>query len=195
MTEGAWNNLGLYFYALGGANNYASAEEAYRKAIGLRSDYASARLNLAVLHRARGADAAAIDGLYDAIAAGEPSPEGAILDWAVIYAVRGKTRQNREILERGTRALPESEVIARALAVSEYQTKDCRKAEEVLARFEAPTQSVETLNSLALIRVCLGRRDDAIQLFRRSLALQPGQQTVVQSLAVLEGGDGRRPGS
>jgi Flp pilus assembly protein TadD len=58
----------------------------------------------------------------------------------------------------------------------------------VLGRFEAPTRSPETLNALALIRACLGRKEEASNLFRRSLAIDPNQETVVRSLAVLEGG-------
>jgi predicted AlkP superfamily phosphohydrolase/phosphomutase/Tfp pilus assembly protein PilF len=195
MTEGAWNNLGLYYYALGGAKNLATAEDAYRNAIRVAPAYASPKLNLAVLQRTRGEDAAAVDGLFAAIEAGQPDAEGTILDWAVSYDVKGKTKASREILERGMRTLPESEAIARALAVSFYQSKDCPKADALLARFEPVSKSPETLNALALVRVCLGRKDDAVALFRRSLALQPGQDTVVRSLALLEGGGAHRQGS
>jgi tetratricopeptide (TPR) repeat protein len=195
MTEGAWNNLGLYYYALGGAKNLATAEDAYRNAIRVAPAYASPKLNLAVLQRTRGEDAAAVDGLFAAIEAGQPDAEGTILDWAVSYDVKGKTKASREILERGMRTLPDSEAVARALAVSLYQSKDCPKADALLARFEPVSKSPETLNALALVRVCLGRKDDAVALFRRSLALQPGQDTVVRSLALLEGGGAHRQGS
>jgi predicted AlkP superfamily phosphohydrolase/phosphomutase/tetratricopeptide (TPR) repeat protein len=195
MTEGAWNNLGLYFYALGGAKNLATAADAYENAIRVRPEYASPKLNLAVLRRTRGEDAAAIDGLFAAIASGQPDPEGTILDWAVAYAVKKKAKESLEVLERGVRALPDSEIVARALSVDLYQAKDCGRADSVLARYEPATKSPETLNALALVRVCLGRKDDAVALFRRSLALQPGQDTVVRSLALLEGREPPRQGS
>jgi Flp pilus assembly protein TadD len=67
-----------------------------------------------------------------------------------------------------------------------FEGKDCRRADQGLTAFEASTQSPETLNALALVRACLGRREDAVRLFRRSLALAPDQPRVVQSLTVLE---------
>lgn len=197
MTEGAWNNLGLYFLALGGPKNLPQAEAAFEKAVALRADYASPKLNLAVLHRTEGKDAQAIEGLFQAIAAGQPDGPGMILDWALIYGVKGKAKESREILERGTRAFPDDENVARALAVSYYQSKSCPQADALLGRFEARTVNPETLNALALVRTCLGRRDEAVRLFRRSLAIDPRQDTVVRSLAVLEGGApaGEKPGS
>ena len=39
-----------------------------------------------------------------------------------------------------------------------------------------------------LVRACFGREEDAIVRLRHSLAIAPNQQTVVQSLTVLEGG-------
>jgi predicted AlkP superfamily phosphohydrolase/phosphomutase len=197
MTEGAWNNLGLYFLALGGPKNLAQAEAAFEKAIALRFDYASPKLNLAVLRRNEGKDPQAIDGMFQAVAAGEPDPGGIILDWALLYGVKGKTKESREVLERGAKAFPDDENIARALAVSYYQAKSCSQADALLGRFEARTQNPETLNALALVRTCLGRRDEAVRLFRRSLSINPNQDTVVRSLAVLEGGApaGEKPGS
>ena len=58
----------------------------------------------------------------------------------------------------------------------------------MLSPFEAATREPQTLNALALVRACLGRKEDAIALFRRSLALAPDQPTVVQSLELLQGG-------
>ena len=194
MTEGAWNNLGLYLYALGGAKNLAAAEDAYRKAIELRPDYASAMLNLAVLQRTRGEDAKAIDGVFRSLAAGEPGPEGIVLDWALLYGLKGKPAPARQVLERGAAAYPDSERIARALGVSYFQGRECAKADAALGRFERETRSTDTLNALGLIRACLGRREDAAALFRRSLAINPAQDTVVRSLAVLEPGAGPAAG-
>jgi Flp pilus assembly protein TadD len=94
------------------------------------------------------------------------------------------------VLVRGAAAYPDSERIARALGVSYYQGHECAKADAALGRFEGATQSTDTLNALGLIRACLGRREDAARIFRRSLTLNPAQETVVRSLAVLEGGPG-----
>ena len=188
MTEGAWNNLGLYLFALGGEANQAGARAAYAKAIALRPDYASPKLNLAVLQRARGEDRQAIDGLFQAIALGHENPERVLLDWAFAYDVKARPRQEREVLERAVQLYPDSEAIHRALALLDFKQKDCRKADATLSPYEAPTKDTQTLNALALVRACLGRKEDAIALFRRSLSLAPGQPTVVQSLQLLQGG-------
>ena len=187
LTEGAWNNLGLYLFALGGEANQAGARAAYEKAIALRPDYASPKLNLAVLHRVRGEDRQAIDGLFQAIAMGHENPERLLLDWAFAYDVKGRQPQEREVLARGVELYPDSEAIHRALALLDFKQKDCRQADAALSPFEAPTQDPQTLNALALVRACLGRKEDAIALFRRSLALAPDQPTVVQSLDLLQG--------
>ena len=188
MTEGAWNNLGLYLFALGGEANQAGARAAYAKAMALRPDYASPKLNLAVLQRARGEDRQAIDGLFQAIASGHENPERVLLDWAFAYDVKARPRQEREVLERAVQLYPDSEAIHRALALLDFKQKDCRKADATLSPYESPTQDPQTLNALALVRACLGRKEDAIALFRRSLALAPGQPTVVRSLELLQGG-------
>ena len=195
LTEAAWNNLGLYHYAVGGAAHQAAAEEAYRKALALRPDYVTAKINLAVLDRDRGRDSAAIDGLFEALASGPGDSERSVLDWARNYGDKRKPKQALEVLERGGRALPESERIQRALALERYKAGECALADSTLGPFEAKTAAPETLNALALIRACLGRRDDAARLFRRSLSLEPGQETVVRALALIEGeaASGRKP--
>ena len=101
------------------------------------------------------------------------------------------------MLERGAKQYPDSETIDRALGMSYFKAKDCRSADRSLTRFEASTREPQTLNALALIRGCLGRKKEAIELFRRSLAIDPNQSAVVQSLNVLEAGAAEpgRPGS
>jgi tetratricopeptide (TPR) repeat protein len=197
LTDSAWNNLGLYLCGNPGKKDLAAAETAYRKALELRPDYGTAMTNLAALYLVKGDDRQAIDWIFRSLAAGYPNPDDTILDWAVRYQARGKRREAREVLERGAKAFPDSEVVNRALALDDYTAKRCPSADQTLGRFEAATQSPETLNALALIRACLGRREDAVALFRKSLAIAPGQPTVVQSLSVLEAGaaQGRRQGS
>jgi Flp pilus assembly protein TadD len=197
LTESAWNNLGLYLCGNPGKVDLAAAEAAYRKALELRPDYDTAMMNLAALYLLKGDDRQAIEWTFRSFAAGRPNPDDVILDWAAHYQAKGKRREARQVLERGASSYPDSEVVNRALALDDYTAKRCPAADQVLGRFEAATQSAETLNALALIRVCLGRRDDAVRLFRRSLALRPDQPTVVQSLTVLDSGSasGRRRGS
>jgi hypothetical protein len=188
LTEAGWNNLGLYLSNLGGAANLAAAVAAFRKSLELRPGYVSSRLNLALAHRIRGEEREAIDGLFQAIAAGQASPERTVLDWALYYEVKGKGVESREVLERGAQLYVDDEPIHRALALRYFKGKDCRRGEATLSRFEAATREPQTLNTLALIRACLGRKDDAVALFRRSLALVPNQKTVVESLELLQNG-------
>lgn len=189
LTEGAWNNLGLYHFARGGARHFAAAEEAYLQALALAPEDANAKSNLALLRRERGEDARAIDGLFEALAAGLSGGEDVILDWTKFYQTNGKTARAREVLDRGARRYPGSEPVRRAFAVEEYKAHRCAPADAALSPFEEATRSPETLNALALIRACRGRPDEAVRLFRRSLTFQPGQETVLKALAMLEGGD------
>jgi predicted AlkP superfamily phosphohydrolase/phosphomutase/tetratricopeptide (TPR) repeat protein len=187
MTEGAWNNLGLYL-SRNGKPNAARAEEAYRKALALRPEYASPQFNLAVLYRERGDERAALDWLFRSFAAGHADPEGTILLWASEYAQKNQPRPEREVLERGARQYPDSEPIARQLAVARFRAKDCAGAQALLAHFEAATGSPDTLNVLALLRTCLGRPDEAVRLFQKSLSIKPDQPGAIRSLNLLQKG-------
>jgi len=197
LTESAWSNLALYLCANPGKVDLAGAQAAYRKALELKPDDEPAMTNLAALYLQKGDDREAIEWTFKSFAAGRPNPDDVILDWAASYGARGKRSEARQVLERGAKSYPDSEAVNRALALDDYKAKRCPSADHTLGRFETATQSPETLNALALIRACLGRREEAIQLFRRSLAVKPAQPTVIQSLAVLEGGGtaGRRQGS
>ncbi len=187
MTEGAWNNLGLYL-SRNGKSDAAGAEAAYRQALALRPEYASPQFNLAVLYRERGDDRAAVDWLLRSLAAGHADPEGTILLWASEYQQKGKARPEREVLERGAGQYPDSETIARQLAVARFRAKDCAGAEAALARFEAASRDPDTFNVLALLRTCLGRPDEAIRLFQRSLSIKPDQPGAIRSLNLLQKG-------
>ena len=189
LTEGAWNNLGLYFRE--NTHDLASAESAFQKALALRPAYSSPQFNLAVLNRDRGNDTVAVDWLFRSITAGHADPEGTILLWYTEYKDKKKDGPAREVLERGARAYPGNETMARELAILRFKSKrDCPGAWDAIARFEATTAAPETLNVLGLIKTCLGRRDEAVALFKKSLSLNPEQPAVVQSLKVLEGAPG-----
>ena len=106
MTEGAWNNLGLYL-SRNGKPEPPGAEEAFRKALALRPDYPSPQFNLAVLYRdARRRRARPSTGSSARSPRGTPIPQGTILRWAAEYAQKGKPRPEREVLERGARPVP-----------------------------------------------------------------------------------------
>ncbi len=183
VTEGGWNNLGVYFREKG---NYSPAEAAFQKALAMRPTYASPVFNLAVLYRERGQDQKAIDWLFRSLEAGHADPEGTILRWFSEYHDKGKQREAREMLERGARAYPANEKIARELGLTRFKAKDCQGAWDATARFETATRDPDTLNALGLFQTCMGKREEAVALFERSLSLKAGQPAVVQAVNLLK---------
>jgi tetratricopeptide (TPR) repeat protein len=183
LTEGGWNNLGIYLRETG---NYAPAEAAFQKALQLRPVYASPQFNLAVLYRATGQDRKAIDWLFKSLVAGHAEPEVTILRWFGEYDDAKKPAMAREVLERGTRAYPADERIGRELGLMRFKARDCPGALEAVQSFENTSQDADTLNAIALFETCLGRRDEARALFEKSLRLKPGQPGVIQSLNLLQ---------
>ncbi len=183
LTEVGWNNLGVYLRD--NTKNFPAAETALRKSIELAPRYATPQFNLATLYRMRGEDRKAIDWLFRSFAAGHAHPEDTILNWYVGFDDRGRTAASREILERGARAYPGSEAIALGLGLMRYHARDCPAAWQAVSPFESATRSVETLNAMAMIQVCLGRRAESIGLLERSLAIDPAQKGAQESLRLL----------
>jgi tetratricopeptide (TPR) repeat protein len=194
LTEGAWNNLGLYLSKKGGKEMVAAAEDAFQKALVLRPGYPSPLFNLAILHRTRGDDRKAIEFLFRSLEAGHADPAGTVLGWAAFYDEGGKHGPEREVLERGARLYPDNEPIARWLAILRFKAQDCTGAETAVARFAEASRDPDTLNVLGLLSTCLGRQDAAIAFFRRSLALKPDQPAAIRSLDLLEKGLPPGPG-
>ncbi len=180
LTEGAWNNLGVYFRET--AKNFPAAREAFEKSLALRPDYYSPMFNLAVLYRARGDTRAAEDWLLRSLAALQQDPETAVVAWSHEYQKDGKTAAARSLLERAARAYPGNEAIARDLALLRYRSRDCPGAISALSPFEAATKDPRTLNDLALFETCLVHREAVIRLLERSLALDPNQPDVARTL-------------
>jgi Flp pilus assembly protein TadD len=192
MTEGAWNNLGLF--ENDSRKNAAAARRAFEKALELRPDYHSPMFNLAVLSRKQKRFDEAEDWLYRALAAGHPDAEGTLSNWAYYYQTEGHPGPERHLLERAAREFPKSERLARELSLARFRAKDCEGALEAVEALEPTTRDPDTLNALGLYRTCLGRREEAIALFRRSLEIKPGQPGVMESLRML-GAPAAPPGS
>ncbi len=186
LTEVGWNNLGLYLRD--NTKDLAAAEVDFQKAVALAPGYATPQFNLAVLYRMRGDGPKAIDWLFRSFQAGHANPEGTILFWYVEFLDRGNGSLAKELLERGAKTYPGSEALARELGLTRYKAKDCAGAWDSVARFQATTQAADTLNAMALFKTCLGRRDEASDLLRRSLAIKPDQPGALQSLKVLQKG-------
>jgi Flp pilus assembly protein TadD len=191
MTEGAWNNLGLYERETSG--NLAAARVAFDKALALRPDYHSPMFNLAVLDRMEGKDREAEDWLFRSLKAGHADPPGTIAQWIAEYGRTRKPAAARAIADRALAEYPGDEDIAREAGYVRFRAHDCAGALDALARFEPATRNSQTLNALALFETCVGRRDDATRIFQRSLALDPNQPAVVQSLRIIQGGSPPKP--
>ena len=184
LTEGGWNNLGVYLRE--NSKDLAGAEAAFRKALELRPGYASPQFNMAVLYRVKGQDEDAIDWLFRSLGSGHADPEGTVLRWFGEYDDAKKPARAREVLERGAKAYPADERIGRELGLLRFQAKDCEGAFQSVERFETTTKDADTLNALALFQTCLGRPDAALALFEKSLQIKPDQPGVRQSLNLLQ---------
>lgn len=186
MTEGAWNNLGVYLRET--KPNLAAAEAALVKSLELRPGYSSPMFNLAILYRMRGEDAKARDFLFRSLAAGHAEPERTIATWVVEYQQKNKLAAARALLEEATRSFPANEPFARELSLIQFRTRQCPEAYATLSRFEPATADTDTLNALGLFQTCLGRREEALRLFERSLALNANQPAAVRALEVIRRG-------
>jgi predicted AlkP superfamily phosphohydrolase/phosphomutase len=190
MTEGAWNNLGLYERET--VKDLRAARAAFEKALALRPDYHSPMFNLAVLARAEGKDREAEDWLFRSLKAGHADPPGTVRQWIAEYQRLGRPASGRSIADRALKELPGDEPLALDIALDRFHSRDCSGASEALARFENTTRETKTLNALGLFDVCLGKREEASRLFERSLALDSNQPGVVESLRVIHGGAPRQ---
>jgi predicted AlkP superfamily phosphohydrolase/phosphomutase/Flp pilus assembly protein TadD len=186
MTEGAWNNLGVYLRET--KPNLAAAEAALLKSLELRPGYSSPMFNLSILYRMRGEDAKARDWLFRSLAAGHAEPERTIATWVVEYQTKNKLAAAGALLEEATKSFPANEPFARELALIQFRARQCGESYATLSRFEAGTADTDTLNALGLFQTCLGRREEALRLFERSLALNANQPAAVRALEVVRRG-------
>jgi len=187
MTEGAYNNLGVYLRET--VRDLPGAESALKKALELKPEYHSPIFNLAVLYRMKGEDAKAIDWFFRSLDAGHAEPEHTVANWVGEYEQKGKIGPAIVVLERATAKFPENEPFARELGLLRFRERhDCPAALNALSRFEARTTDVDTLNALGLFQTCLGHRREAIALFERSLAMKSDQPAVVESLNLVRRG-------
>ncbi len=181
MTESAWNNLGSY--------DLETRKDRHRGEGGLRRvAQAQPVLLLADVQPGGSLPCAgdtkkAEDWLFRALAVLKTDPAVAVSGWAREYQRDAKIAAARSLLDRAAKTYPDNEVIARERALLLYTVKDCRGALETLARFEASTSDVQTVNDLALFQTCLADRDAVIRLLERSLAMKPDQPGVAQALA------------
>ncbi len=185
MTEGAWNNLGVYLRDT--RRDLRAARSAFEKSLALAPDYYSALFNMAVLERGRGDTKSALSWFFRSVVAAGGDPAPAVLGWARDYEKAGDSRGARELLGKAQHAYPANEEIARSLGVTLYRGKECRVGLDALSRFEATTTSPSTLNVLALLQTCLENRAEVVRLLRRSLELKPDQPDVASSLRAAEG--------
>ncbi len=184
LTEGAWNNLGVYERET--RKNFAAARQDFEKSLSLRPDYYAAMFNLAVLYRSEGDTRKAEEWLLRSLAALKTDPSPAVTAWAHEYEKQGKAAAARSLLEQAIARSPDNEALAREIASLLYRGKDCRGAIAKLGRFEETTKDPKTLNALALFHTCLADREAVIRLLERSLALAPNQPEIARLLATVK---------
>src|SRR5262249_7664212 len=180
LTEGAWNNLGVYERET--RKNFAAARRAFEKSLSLRPDYAAAMFNMAVLWRAQGARKKAQAGLLRAPGALQTDRAPAVTAWAREYEKQGNRAASNALLESALTRYPDNEALVRESASFRYRGNDCRGAIAKLARFEQMTKDPKTLNALALFHTCLADRDARIRVLERSRSLDPNQPQVARTL-------------
>jgi len=127
--------------------------------------------------------------------AGHADPAGTIRRWSAEYEEDGKPAQSREVLERGVKAYPADEGVARELGIARFRAKDCPGALQAVEGFSATSSDPDTINAVALFETCLGRRDEALALFERSLKIKPNQPGVLQSIELLRKAPPTGPGT
>ena len=182
MTEGAWNNLGLYFRE--STNNLVAASDAFKKALALVPGYHSPMFNMAVLERKRGNWPSAIDWLFRSLSAGHAEPEKTLLQWGAGAVNEHRRAAALAILERGLERYPASEDLALGLARLRFEARDCAGAIAALRAF-GKSGHRDMLNVRGLSEMCLGDRDSARRDFERSLALDPAQPPIQEALRMV----------
>jgi predicted AlkP superfamily phosphohydrolase/phosphomutase/Tfp pilus assembly protein PilF len=181
LTEGAWNNLGVYLRDT--AKDPMAARKAFQKSLEISPDYYSPMFNLAVLERGRGDTKAAHEWFFRSLSAAGADPAPAVLGWAHEYQKDGKVESAKALLDRAVKTFPENEAIARELATLRYRSHDCRGATSALSAFERATKDPRTFNALALFATCRAERQEVIRLLQRSLVLDPNQPEVARTLS------------
>lgn len=182
MTEGAWNNLGVYERDT--RRDLAAARSAFARSLELRPGYYSAMYNVALLERSEGRLKIAREWLFRALSAAGGDPAPAVMSWSHEYQRAGKIADAESLLEEAVRAYPDNEEIARDLGLLLFRGKDCAGAWAALSRFETGSREPRTFNDLALFQTCLGNRGEVLRLLERSLALNPDQPEVARSLTI-----------
>ncbi len=185
MTEGAWNNLGLYLRDT--ANKPGDARAAFQESLALRPHYYSPMYNLAVLSRSDGHTKEAEEWLIKSLGETGSDPAPALGAWVREYEAAGKHAAALSLVSHGARVFPENERVARELAMARYRSRDCEGAEEALSRYASSTRDPRTLNDLALFATCRKNREAVVRFLERSLALDPNQPEVARTLSRVRG--------
>ncbi len=159
----------------------------YRKALAIDPRSATAFSNLSItFFRMRRWDEAD-EALCDAIQAGLSDPAGAVARRSEAYAGLGRKRPEDgpfriAFLSKVLTRYPEDRYRV-LLGRARFEARECREAERIFAELVSRLpKDVEAINMLALSRLCLGEKEDARQLFQRSLSIKPDQPAIGEGL-------------
>jgi predicted AlkP superfamily phosphohydrolase/phosphomutase len=181
LTKGAWNNLGIYRLLSG--HDPVGARRAFDEALRLDPGYASPMLNIARIEKDAGRTGEASRWLARSAAAGLPDAASVVERWAEEFDRRDPAVA-LSLATQARAAVPQAEVYARLEADLLARHGRCSEASQVLAPLEQSREPA-TLNAAAAVQGCLGRTDRAAALLARSLAIDPSQERIRQTLASL----------
>jgi Flp pilus assembly protein TadD len=180
-TAGAFNNEGL---VLKSAGHIDEAIAAFNHALALDPKLSSAAWNLSDLLYQRKMDVDRADALLvQAIANGLPEAPGYAIERAMQYQRGGNEARSLKLLEGAVEARPDDPGLRMFRGRYRVGQNDCAGALDDFLH----VQQIEPNNPIAwasagLAEICLGDRQKAAELIRRSLELDPNQPKLRQYL-------------
>ncbi len=184
------NLLGLAYQ---GKRDIANARAAFEKAIGLKTDFVPALMNLAQLEQGAGAIDAA-RSRYTAVLGSEPKNILAMIGLARLEFAHKQPDAGFKWLERAKAANPQALAPRLLLATQLLQTGNSLKAlAEMTEAHRSRPNDPEVLELLGQTQLATGRFADAATTYKRLIALRPQSPTGPYRLATAQIGLGELP--
>lgn len=178
----AWNNLGMV------AAQQGLVDEAIRdfqRSIELRPSYAIALLNLGNLFRRQRAFDKALD-LFNRALQLQPDDAEANYSMGMLYAQQGQPEQAANYLQRAAALRPGYPEALNNLGVLYVRTGDYARAEEQFKTCIRLTPSFDqSYLNLAQLYAIRNQKQEAVQVVKQLLALQPQNQAAQRALEML----------
>lgn len=173
-TAGAYNNEGLI---LKHDNRIADAIAAFRQALALDPNLASAAWNLSDLFASRNENAGEADELLlRALQNGLPEAPKYVIERAIKYQRSGHIDRSAALLEGAVTRKPDDAELRMFRGRYRIEEKNCAGAlDDFLTAERLRPNDAIAFASAGLAQICLGDRSGAQASFQRSLAINPNQ--------------------